>query len=284
MGLLVMSRVAAAQPTPVPEERGEPAPIAMPNLSLHSRIATKVSAGVLVDTPGALAGTTLELDGRYALDNAELFGRVAARANVLEAIGDTSRSVVDVAVGNTVVGGRYVASVDRIAVSPSLWTWLPTASSSSRAWRSETKLAGVADAREFDGGAAVGIAIDAAWRTPCGFVQIEGGAVIVPGFDVDKVFAAIGAGQRVSTNTSLIVELRGETFPAQCRRRLPNWWAPLDAQFGGGVTVSVESFFSPAWIAASDSRPNPMRSKIGSASVTSQVAKDRAASAVAWSG
>ena len=92
--------------------------------------------------------------------------------------------------------------------------WFPTTTGEldPGQWELLSRLNGVADGRAFLGEAAVGLALDAAWRHGPRFVQTQVGVAMVVdnGPQLDSVFAAIGVGKQISRCTSLLAEWRFE--------------------------------------------------------------------------
>ncbi|MBA3453672.1 MAG: hypothetical protein H0T42_11320 [Deltaproteobacteria bacterium] len=85
-------------------------------------------------------------------------------------------------------------------------------------------MSGVDNWRAFGpGAAALGLAVDAAWRRGPTFVQIEAGAAIVSdkGPQIDDVFGAIGVGKQINPRVSLLAEWRVEMFPTRERMHGP---------------------------------------------------------------
>jgi hypothetical protein len=196
--------------------REAPAPLTLPELVARNRWSMSAGALGILDTIGIAIGGAVT----YARGPLELFGSASMFA--FAAICIESCSAGDdgqVALGNTRAGARYVLALGPIAVAPAVWAWLPTTTAGPGTWwpRARAVTMSADDSRTFLIDAALGTAVDIGWRGDHVFAQAELGTALVAdgGPQIDNVFAAVAAGARVSTNTSLLAEWRVDAYPRE---------------------------------------------------------------------
>lgn len=246
---LVLGSIGAAREARAGADDGgataAPAPATLPELTAGARVL----AVAAIATTGDLSTIAVSIGGTYApRPDLELFASIAVRTTVVSPwVEDGIPSRKETSLGNLRAGARYLRRRGDITIAPSAFLAIPTGAQ-PRDLEGLARMDGLADARAFVHELAVGLAVDAAWRTPDAFAQAELGAAVVRdrGPQIASVFGAVAAGRRLTCRLGLVGAWRVEAFP-HAWIHMPMLGLGIDGDRGTTWSVSVQPAIGPGF-------------------------------------